>query len=139
MTNLIHAPSVGIWIPQATAQEMAAGLAREKAAQAAAESYDYIVAPPCPACGQPVSDRDWEKHKYQEHDVRQVCQPYGTPDARELLLLAYDAGDMERKLAIWRSKHPGVRLEPAGDGTRENGKIIYRRWRLFDAKGKAAE
>ena len=139
MSDLIHAPSVGIWIPAASRQVILAGEAHEKAEQAADESYDQMMAPPCPACGKPVKDKDWERHRRVDHADSEVAQPAGKPDARELLLLAYSQEDMERKLTIWRSRHPGIRLEPSGDGTREEGKIVWRRWRIFDGRGKPAQ
>lgn len=138
MTDLIHAPTVRLWLPQATAATMRQGVAREQAEQAADEAYDRMMAPECVACGKRVKDADYERHRRVDHADNEVVQPAGKPDARELLLLAYDADDMERKLATWRSRHPGIRLESSGDGTREEGKIIWRSWRIFDGKGKAA-
>lgn len=138
MSEIIHAPSVGLWIPAASAETMRRGVAREQNEQACIDAAAIVHAPPCPACGRPVSDAEWERHRRVDHADHEVCQPAGQPDARELLLLAYDADDMARKLARWRSLHPGIRLEGVGEGTREQGKIIWRRWRIFDGHGQAA-
>lgn len=139
MNDLILGPTVRLWIPQATAAQMRQGAAREQAEQEADESFERGMATPCPGCGKPVKDADYERHRRVDHADNEVAQPAGKPDARELLLLAYDAADMDRKLQTWRSRHPGIHLEASGDGTRENGRIIYRRWRIFDGKGRPAE
>jgi hypothetical protein len=136
---MIHRPTIHLWIPKATPEAMAVGAARDLAEEGANLAYDAMIAPPCPACGRPVKDAEYERHRRVDHSDNEVVQPYGKPDAREVMLLAYSADDMDRKLAIWRSRHPGIRLEPSGDGTREDGRIIFRRWRIFDARGRAAE
>lgn len=128
-----------LWLGRPGEEVLRSGTARELAEQAATASFDHMMAPPCPACGRPVKDVDWERHRRVDHQDNEVVQPAGKPDARELMLLAYDAADMDRKLATWRSRHPGVGLEPAGDGTREGGKIVWRRWRILDGHGRPAE
>lgn len=125
------------WIPRATKAQMAAGEATDQAEQAATESYDRMMAPPCVACGKPVSDKDFERHRREEHAGNEQCQPWGTPDAREALFLAHTLDELGRKVALWRSKHPGLRLELAADGTRYEGRMVWIRYRVLDSRGRA--
>jgi hypothetical protein len=128
-----------LWLGRPGQEILQTGEASERRQQSADASYDRLMAPPCPACNQPVLDRDWERHKY-EHGINEMVQPFGRPDAREAFFLAYSAAQLEEKLAIWRRRHPGIRLALAGDGTRPNGKsrLYWRRYRLFDHAGRAA-
>lgn len=126
------------WIQKATPAQMAAGEATDRAEQSANESYDRMLAPPCVACDEPVLDKDYERHRYEKHQGNEMVQPIGKPDAREALFLAHTRAELEQKLAIWRGKHPGIRLELAGEGTRFRGLMCWSRYRVFDSKGRAA-
>jgi hypothetical protein len=115
---------------------MAAGEAVDRAEQKANESYDAMVAPPCVACGEPVADKDYERHRYEKHAGNEMLQPSGTPDAREALFLAHDAEELRRKFAIWRARHPGLRLQLAAEGTRYEGRMVFVKYRILDSRGR---
>ena len=131
---MIHA-----FVRKATPEQIAAGEQYERQVQQAATSYDEnVVAPPCVACGKPVADKDFERHRYEAHAGNEMVQPWGRPDAREALFLARNPDELQRKVAIWREKHPGVILRLAGDGQRYGGLMVWARYRVLDAKGKLA-
>src|SRR5437016_11380106 len=96
------------WLGRPGQETLQAGVKRELAEQSASESHDRVIAPPCPACNQPVSDRDWRRHCFEAHAINEMVRPYGAPDAREAFFTGYNAASLEEKIAIWRSKHPGV-------------------------------
>ena len=103
--------------PHPDAPAMVQGRARDRAEHSADLSYqERVLAPPCPVCGRGVEDKDWDRHKYEQHGVNDGLRPWGTPDAREALFVAADPDDLDRKIAAWRRTHPGVRLRPLGDG-----------------------
>lgn len=142
-----------LWLPNISQQALAAGVARDQAEESADRSYDAMIAPACPACGQPVKDKDWPEHKARGHDLGDGVLPYGAADAREVFVTAYapvvierlralgrltptDEKPMEQKLAEWRQKHPGLSLALAGEGTRAEGKIMWQRFRVTRVDGK---
>lgn len=126
-----------LWLGRPGEEVLREGTAREMAEQTASESHDQVVAPPCPVCGLPVSDRAWEDHKYSAHGVNDDCLPYGKADSRELFIPAFSRDDLERKKSAWRARHPGLSLALAGEGTRAEGKIVWQKFRVLDASGKA--
>jgi hypothetical protein len=132
-----------LWLGRPGEEVLRSGTARELAEQAADESYDRMMAPPCPACGRAVKDEDYERHRRVDHADNEVVQPAGKPNSREVVLQAYDTDDLERKLARYRALHPGVGLALLGDGTRIVGEhkkvtLIWRRWRVLDGRGRPA-
>lgn len=128
-----------LWLGRPGQETLQRGIAHELAEQSADASHDRVIAPPCHACGEPVADKDWERHKYEKHAMNEMCQPYGKADSREVLFLCYSRAHLEQKLAIWRSKHPGLRLALAGEGSRNNGKLFFQRFRVLDQNGKAVQ
>ena len=127
-----------LWLGRPGQETLQQGITRELAEQSADASHANVIAPPCPACNQPVSDKDWEKHKYEAHGINEMVRPYGRPDAREAFFTGYDRARLEEKIAIWRSKHPGIRLELAAEGHDAERKVVWQRYRIFDAKGRPA-
>ena len=127
------------WIHKATPEQIAAGETHEQAQESADKSYDYgVYAPPCVGCGEPVTDQDFYRHRYERHAGNEMVQPFGKPDAREALFLAHSVDELGRKVALWRAKHPGLRLRLAADGKRYEGRLVWVRYRVFDTKGRAA-
>jgi hypothetical protein len=117
-----------IWVKETRPEVLAQGETREAAEESARVSHDEVVAPACPACGQPVSDKEWERHRAEVHGrPRQVVRPWGKPDARECLIVAPTRDLLDEKIQQWRALHPGVRLEPAGEGRDlEHGLLYFR-------------
>ena len=129
-----------IWTPRLTLVQFREGLAREQAEQRADESYDRMMAPPCPGCGEPVVDEAWERHKYERHALNDAVQPYGRPDAREALFLGGSVDKIEERLARWGRLHPGCTVKLLGEGTELRGKValIWRRYRVINGQGREA-
>ena len=128
-----------LWLGRPGQETLQRGVARELAEQSADASHANVIAPPCPACGQPVADKDWEAHKYSAHGISEMCQPWGRPDAREAMFVHVTAARLGEKIAAWRSRHPGVQLQLSGDGFDRARKLFWRRYRIFDAAGKPAQ
>jgi hypothetical protein len=137
-----------LWLPNISQADLAAGIAREQQEQQADDSYAELQAPPCPACGQPVKDSEWESHKARGHDLGDGVLPYGQAGAREVFVTAYspetierlrllqrlrpgDEKSLEQKKAEWRAKHPGLSLLLAGEGTRGEGRVLWARYRVM--------
>lgn len=136
---VVQAPHV--WIPKLTYVQFQQGLTRELQEQSADASYDRMMAPPCPGCGQAVSDAEWERHKYETHAINEMVQPHGKPDAREALFIGGSREKIEERVAFWRTKHPGCRLALMGDGIEVRGertRILWKRYRILDGKGRPA-
>lgn len=133
MTDVPH-----LWLGRPGQETLQRGIARELAEQSAETSHDNVIAPPCPACSEPVADKDWEKHKYEKHGINEMVRPYGRADAREAFFTGYNKASLEQKLAIWRSKHPGIPLELAGEGHDTARKVVWQRYRLFHGDGRPA-
>lgn len=136
------APSRGVhlWLPNITQRAIAAGIRYELQEDRCNAAYDEVVAPKCPACGVPVADKDWDRHKYEEHNGNQVCQPYGKADSREVLFLGASADFIEQKKAIWRDRHPGLTLELAAEGKEPRfANVIFQRYRVCTSAGKPVE
>jgi hypothetical protein len=112
-------------------------LAYELQQDRARQANDEIDAPPCPGCGRPVRDENWQAHRRLAHGLDGV-QPYGRPDAREALFIGEDQAELDRKIARWREGHPGVRLLPMGDGRDRELGLIFARFRLIDRRGRRA-
>lgn len=129
---------IHVWTNRPGRAVLEAGERAEQAEQQADASYDRLQAPPCVACGQPVADKDFERHRYEAHAGNEMVQPFGRPEAREALFLAHDADELAKKVQIWRDRHPGVRLTLAGEGTRYEGRMCWVRYRVLDARGKVA-
>lgn len=115
---------------------LARGETREHAEQSADASSEAVMAPPCVACGKPVEDKDWDRHRFEEHDLGDPVRPYGKADSRELLVLGADTGALARKVAQWRRLHPGLRLELAADGKDGPGGLLFVRYRVLTMKGE---
>src|SRR5580765_6900645 len=65
------------WTQRPGPDVVATGLARDQAEQSADDSYrNKVEAPPCVACGQPLSDKDFERHRYEAHGGNEACQPW---------------------------------------------------------------
>ena len=147
LTMLVGPPSLvvvqapHVWIPKLTYVQFQRGLTRELQEQSAETSYQTMMAPPCPGCGQAVSDAEWERHKYERHALNEMVQPHGTPDAREALFLGGSPEKIEERMAVWRRKHPGCRLALLGEGHELRGektRILWRRFRILTAQGRSA-
>ena len=108
---------------------LAAGQARDLQEEKCNVANDQVQAPACPGCGKPVRDRDFERHRYEVHNARQVVQPIGKPDAREALFTAPDEDRLEQKRAEWLSRHPGVHLVHLADGRDLENRLIWVRYR----------
>lgn len=121
---------VWLWLGRPGQEVLTQGLQRDLAEEEANQAGERVIAPPCPACGKPVADKEWRKHGYEDHDIREMVRPYGEPDAREAFFTAYDTDQLEQKVAIWQGKHPGVSLVHAGEGKDVQRKIVWRRYFL---------
>ena len=118
------------WIKKASPEAMAAGLARDQAEEAANRSADEAAAPACPGCGRPVADKEWDRHRREVHNARQVVQPYGRADSREVLFTAPTRDLLHRKIQDWREKHPGCAISWLGDGKDLDNRLIWVRGRV---------
>jgi len=119
-----------VWIT-ASPEERAAGRAREAQEEQAARSAEQVEAPPCQACGAAVRDADFERHSAEVHNrPRQIYRPWGRPSSRELLIAAPTPQTVERKVAEWRTRNPGVRLLPLGEGQNEETGLLWIRCRI---------
>lgn len=121
--------------PNPHSAEFKAGVVREEQEQRCEESYQTVMAPPCPACGQPVSDTDWPAHKYTKHQINESVQPWGRPDSREAVFLGGSRENLAEKIARWSSRHPGVTLLLLGQGTERRGKVLLF-WQRYRVKGQ---
>lgn len=140
MPGLYISKGPSIWVPRATREQMMAGDAFDRQVQKAEDAHAKVVAPPCPACGVPIKDSEWDRHKAEAHNGRQVVQPYGTADSRELLILGTSKDDLDRKEAKWRELHPGLTLSLAGEGREPRYKnILWQRYRVITTAGKPVE
>ena len=112
------------------------GEAHEHAQQSADASYERTVkAPPCVACGKPVADADWDRHRFEDHGLTDPVRPYGKADSKELIVVGADTGELARKVAKWRRLHPGLRLELAADGKEGPGGLLFVRYRVVTLMG----
>lgn len=127
-----------LWLGRPGQETLQQGIAHELAQQSADASHDHVIAPPCPVCGKAVADKDWDKHKYDDHAINDGVLPYGKPNSREVFVAAFTRDSLEEKLAQWRTKHPGLRLALAGEGTRAEGRIVWQRFRVLKADGRPA-
>lgn len=123
-----QAPSV--WVKEARPEVLAQGQVREEQEEKANKSYDELVAPACPACGKPVKDEEWADHKALHGSPRSVIRPYGKVDSREALFTAPDQDRLEQKICQWRESHPGIILEPMGEGKDRQTGLVFVRFRL---------
>lgn len=125
------------WVNRPPQAVLEVGERSEKAQQSADESYySKVLAPPCVACGQPVSDADFQRHRYERHGGNEAAVPWGKPTSRELVICGVGSDDMEEKVARWRRLHPGVHLEILGDGHLYGGKLAWMRFRVLDHRGR---
>lgn len=139
MTTVAEPRAPHVWTGRPGAAVMESGLRRDRAQQDRWDAYDEAVErPPCPACGTPISDTEWNDHARVGHGVEARVLPYGTPDAREALFVGTDRDEVDAQIVFWRRRHPGIQLKPLAEGRDPEGHYIWVRFRQRDWTGRDA-
>jgi hypothetical protein len=101
-------------------------------------AYAEVEAPPCPSCGRPVTDREWDTHRRVDHGLDQP-RPYGRPESREALFVTEDREDLDRQIARWRARHPGLGLLYLADGRDPATRLPWVRFHVLGLNGRRAQ
>lgn len=126
-----------LWVKETRKDVLAAGEARDLAEESANQSADRVAAPNCPACGDPVPDKEYESHARLKHNSqRLVVRPWGKPESREALFTAPNRELLDQKVAEWLGRHPGLRVEYAADGTDREQRLLWVRYFIKSALRK---
>ena len=125
-----------LWTGRPGAEVVARGERHDRAQHTAALAYDTVVAPPCPSCGRPVRDEEWARHRHEAHGHAGGGQPWGRAESREVLLVDDDREGLERRIAAWRERHPGLRLVAAADGRDRDLGVVWARFRVTTRTGR---
>lgn len=126
-----------LWLDRPGPAVMAEGLRRDQYQQHVWDEHEANVErPPCPACGAPVADSEWNAHVLAGHGLATKLLDYGRPDAREALFVAADRDELDANIVMWRRRHPGVQLLPLAEGRDPDGDYLWVRFAQRDRRGR---